>query len=141
MPAKLQHLIWRQLQHILKPLPNPLQPLAGLLLISLSILALGCLSRRPRPQPHTPEGLADVDDYTHDFVVGLVFEHLADGGQHDVEPGFVVGFAVLEGVGPAAAVFVLWVFPFGADALFEEVVVGFLGEFGGGGDVVLFISH
>jgi hypothetical protein len=34
-------------------------------------------------------------------------------------------------------VLVLGVFPFGADAFLEKVVVGFEGEFGGGGDVVL----
>lgn len=36
---------------------------------------------------------------------------------------------------------VLGVFPFGADALFEEVVVGFEGQFGGGGYVVLMIKE
>lgn len=35
------------------------------------------------------------------------------------------GAFVLELVGPFAAVFVLGVFPFGAHAAFEEVVVGF----------------
>jgi hypothetical protein len=34
-------------------------------------------------------------------------------------------------------VLVLRVFPFGPDALLEEVVVGLLGEVGAGGDVVL----
>ena len=32
---------------------------------------------------------------------------------------------------------VLWILPFWTDGCFEEVVVGLLGEFGGGGDVVL----
>lgn len=36
--------------------------------------------------------------------------------------------------------FVLLVFPFRADAFFEEVVVGFEAEFGGGSDVVLEIT-
>lgn len=44
---------------------------------------------------------------------------------------------VAEGVGPFAAVLVLGIFPLGADALFEEVVVGLEAKFGGGGDVVL----
>ena len=47
------------------------------------------------------------------------------------------GRFALEAVGPFAAVFVLGVFPFGADAFLEEVVIGFEGEFGDGGDVVL----
>jgi hypothetical protein len=34
-------------------------------------------------------------------------------------------------------VLVLRIFPFGTDAAFEEVVVGFLGELRGRGDVVL----
>jgi len=46
------------------------------------------------------------------------------------------GFA-FEAVGPFAPVFVLGVFPFGADAFLEEVVVGLEGEFGDGSDVVL----
>lgn len=33
--------------------------------------------------------------------------------------------------------FVLGVFPFGANAFFKEVVVGFKGEFQDGGDIVL----
>ena len=56
-----------------------------------------------------------------------------------MEPELVDGgrALVFELVGPLTAVFILRVFPFGADALFEEVVVGFEGEFGGGGYVVL----
>ena len=38
---------------------------------------------------------------------------------------------------PFAAVLVLWIFPFRLDAGFEEVVIGFEGEFGGRTDVVL----
>lgn len=56
-----------------------------------------------------------------------------------MQPEFVDrgGSLVFELVGPFAAVFVLRVFPFGADAAFEEVIVRFQGEFGGWGDVVL----
>ena len=118
---------------------HALQPLAWLLLVRarLGVLALWRLPSCSRPQPDTPEGFADVDDDAHDLVVALVLQHLADGCEHDVEPGVVVGLAALEGVGPAAAVLVLRILPFGTDAFFEEVVVGLLGEFGGGGDVVL----
>ena len=44
---------------------------------------------------------------------------------------------LLELVGPLAAVLVLLILPFWSDAFFEEVVVGFEGEFGGGSNVVL----
>ena len=38
--------------------------------------------------------------------------------------------------------FVLWVFPLGADALFEKVVIGFELQLGDGRDIVLYsISH
>jgi hypothetical protein len=56
-----------------------------------------------------------------------------------VEPQLVDGdeFLLLELVGPLSTVLILLVFPFGADAFFEEVVIGFESEFGGGSDVVL----
>lgn len=56
-----------------------------------------------------------------------------------MKPEFVNGGGALvfELVGPFPTVFVLGVFPLGADAFLEEVVVGFESEFGDGGDVVL----
>lgn len=56
-----------------------------------------------------------------------------------MQPEFVDGDGALlfELVGPFAAVLVLRVFPFGADTAFEEVVVGFKGEFRGRSYVVL----
>lgn len=56
-----------------------------------------------------------------------------------MQPQFVDVDALLvfELVGPLAAVLVLVVFPFRPDAALEEVVVGFQGELGAGGDVVL----
>lgn len=47
------------------------------------------------------------------------------------------GTLVFELVRPFAAVLVLGIFPFGADALFEKMVIGFEGQFGGRSDVVL----
>lgn len=47
------------------------------------------------------------------------------------------GFLVFELVCPFAAMFVLRVFPFRANAFLEEVVVGFESEFRDGRDVVL----
>jgi len=59
-----------------------------------------------------------------------------------VQPEFVDGDGALlfEAVGPFAAVLVLRVFPFGSYAFFEEVVVGFQGQFGGWSDVVLVVG-
>ena len=129
----------RKSENLLEPLADLLQPLLALLWVSAlnGGLALGLLASGAGPETDTPEGLADVDDHTHDLVVLLVLEGLTDGGEHDVEPGLVVGLAVLEGVGPTATVLVLGVLPLGADAALEEVVVGLLGELGGRGDVVL----
>lgn len=44
---------------------------------------------------------------------------------------------VPELIGPLAAVLVLRVFPLGTDPFLEEMVIGFQGELGGRGDVVL----
>ena len=124
---------------VLEPLADLFQPLLALKRVSAlnGGLALGLLASGAGPQTDTPESLADVDDNTHDLVVLLVLKGLADGSEHDVEPSLVVGLAVLEGVGPTATVLVLGVFPLGAHAALEEVVIGLLGELGSRGDVVL----
>ena len=124
---------------VLEPLADLFQPLLALKRVSAlnGGLALGLLASGAGPQTDTPESLADVDDNTHDLVVLLVLKGLADGSEHDVEPSLVVGLAVLEGVGPTATVLVLGVFPLGAHAALEEVVVGLLRKFRSGGDVVL----
>lgn len=81
------------------------------------------LASAASPQTDTVEGLADVDNDTHDFVVGVVLELLTNGSKEDVQPDVIVGLALLESVCPAATVLVLGVFPLGADAALEEVVV------------------
>jgi hypothetical protein len=128
-----------QSEDLLELLADLLQPLLALHGVSAldGSLALGLLAGSAGPETDTPESLADVDDHTHDLVVLLVLKSLADGGEHDVEPSLVVGLAVLESVGPTATVLVLGVFPLGADAALEEVVVGLLRELGRRGDVVL----
>lgn len=139
MPTELNHFAAWQREHLLELLPDSLQPLARLFLVCtrVRVLAFWLLAGRPCPQSDTPEGLANVDDDAHDLVIVLVLQHLADGCENDVEPGVIVRLATLESVGPAAAVLVLQILPFRANAFFEEMVVGLLGEFGGGGDVVL----
>jgi len=146
MPRKLHHLALLQPQHILKLPPQTQQHLLALLCspplppghIPIPA-AWHALPHRLGPQPDSIEAFADIDNDTHDFAVVVIFERLADGAEHDIKPEFVDGGGALvfELVGPFAAVLVLGVFPFGADAFLEKVVVGFEGEFGGGGDVVL----
>jgi hypothetical protein len=91
------------------------------------------------PQPNSVEALSHIDHDTHDLIVSLVLESLADGGQLSMKPQFVNvdGFLVLESIRPLPAVFVLDVFPFGSHASLEKMVIGFDGEIGCGGDVVL----
>ena len=139
MTRELDLLGGGQSENLLEFLADLLQPLLALLGVSTlnGGLALGLLTSGAGPETDTPEGLADVDDHTHDLVVLLVLESLTNGGEHNVEPGLVVGLAVLEGVGPTATVLVLRVLPLWADTALEEVVVGLLGEFGSRGDVVL----
>lgn len=142
---KLHDLAILQHEHLLQLAPNVLQNALALLRasalaardIALSA-AVDALAHRLRPEPDAVEAAADVDHHAHDLAVAVVLERLPDRGEHDVQPEVVDGggFA-LEAVGPFAAVFVLGVFPFGADAFLEEVVVGFEGEFGDGRDVVL----
>ena len=54
-----------------------------------------------------------------------------------MKPDVVVCFALFESVCPSTSVLVLGVLPLGTDAALEEMVVGFLCEFGGRSDVVL----
>ena len=56
-------------------------------------------------------------------IVAVVLELLAYGSQQNMKPGLVVRLALLESVGPAAAMLVLWVLPFRAHSRFEEVLV------------------
>lgn len=145
MSRKLHNLTILQHQHLLQLAPNLLQNALALLRasslaardIALSP-AIHALAHRLRPEADAVEAAADIDHHAHDLAVALVLERLPDGGEHDVQPEVVDGggFA-FEAVGPFAAVLVLGVFPFGADAFLEEVVVGLKGEFGDGGDVVL----
>lgn len=143
--CKLHNLAILQHEHLLQFTPNVLQNALALLRASslpardipLSA-AVHALAHRLGPEPDAVEAAADVDHHAHDLAVAVVLERLPNRGEQDVQPEVVDrgGFA-FEAVGPFAAVFVLGVFPFGADAFLEEVVVGFEGEFGDGGDVIL----
>jgi hypothetical protein len=115
---------------------DSLRLLRGALRLS-SLGGVGLCAGAAGPETNTVEGLTNVDDNTHDLVVVVILELLANGAEQDVQPDFVVGLALLEGVGPATTVLVLRVFPLRADTVLEEVVVGLGGELRGGGDVVL----
>ena len=92
MPTELHRLILCQLHCLLEPLSNLHQRLFS------STISTFILSHCPRPKPDPEKGLPDVDDYTHDFVVTVLFEGFADGGQLSMKPQFidVDSFLVLE---------------------------------------------
>ena len=144
MARKLNDIRLLQTQDLLETTSDILQYLFTLCSgASLSALVAGqTLADGTSPETDTIEPLANINHDTHNLVVVVVFERFANGGELGVQPELVNGDGtlVLEGVGPFTAVFVLLVFPFGADAFFEEVVVGFEAEFGGGSDVVLQIK-
>jgi hypothetical protein len=137
---ELDGVIILELERLLEPLSDLEQDLLALLLgPALASLAGDGAANSACPQTDTVEASPNVDNDTHDLVVILVFEVLADGSEHDVEPERidVDDLLVLELEGPFAAVLVLRVFPLGSYALLEEVVVGLERELGCGGDVVL----
>jgi len=136
---ELDNLIWVELQQVLEPLPDLLQDVLGLVRASL-IARSRLVARGASPETDTVKGLTGVDNDTHDFVVAFVLELFTDGGKENVHPDLVVGFALLESVGPATTVLVLWIFPFWTDACLEEVVVGFWSELRSRSDVVLRLS-
>jgi hypothetical protein len=131
--TELQFLLWWQLQHFLQVLPDLHEHILRLALPALALANRSC------PETYAVEALAHIDHYTHDLVVTIIFECLTDGCELCVEPERVDvdGLLVAPAVGPFSAVLVLCILPFRADALLEEVVVGFLSEVGAGGDVVL----
>jgi hypothetical protein len=97
------------------------------------------LADRARPETDTVEAPPNVHDHTHDLVVVLVLEVLANRREHDVQPQCidVDSLLVLELEGPLAAVLVLRVLPLRPHALLEQVVVGLERQIGSRGDVVL----
>lgn len=124
MTAELELLRSGQLQDVLEAFSDAFKALAVLQRVTRLVLAaLGWLACGSSPETNTPEGLANVDNHAHDLVVALILEHLADGSEHDVQPGLVVRLAALKGVCPTSTVLVLLILPLGTYALLEEMVV------------------
>jgi hypothetical protein len=144
--GELDLLAGRQLQNLLEPPADRQEDTPALLgsaalsTSDITISSVGnMLSYGASPHTDTIKRLTDVDDNAHDLPVVLVLEGLANSGHHDLEPETVdLDVAlVLVLVRPLAAVLVLGVFPLGPDAGLEKVIVGLLGQFGDGGDIVL----
>jgi hypothetical protein len=130
---KLEELRRLELENLLEATSNRKEDLTALFrratlsTSNISIPTAGnALADCPSPNTNSEEGLADVDDNTHNLTILLVLQSLADSGKHSVEPKLIDVDAalVLEAVGPLATVLVLGILPLGAYALLEEVVVG-----------------
>ena len=136
---ELHHVRLVQSENVLESPADRLQDILALRRCAGVLIAWDALAHSACPQAHTVEALAHVHHNTHDFVVIVGLECLADGGELCVQPEVVDrdGALVLELVRPLAAVLVLRVLPLRSYALLEEVVVGLEAQFGGGRDVVL----
>jgi hypothetical protein len=107
---ELDPLVLLELQRLLEPLANLDEALLALLgSTGLALVTLDRTSNGSCPKTDTVETAPHVDDHTHDLVVLLILEVLADGCEHDVEPESinVDGLLVLELERPLAAVLVL----------------------------------
>jgi hypothetical protein len=143
---ELNRLSRRELEHLLELAANVHEHFLALLhrssLATCNIAvtaAWDALADCAGPDTDTVEALSDIDYDAHELAIIFLLECLADSSQHNVEPELVDGYValLLELVGPLAAVLVLDILPFGADAFLEEVVIGLEGQFGGGSNVVL----
>lgn len=145
----LDRLVGGKLEDLLEALADVHQDILTLLhrsALAASNIAVApvrdALTNSAGPDTDTEEGLAHVDDNTHDFAILLLLKRLANGGQHGVQPDVVdVAVAlVLEAVGPLATMLVLGVLPLGAHTLLEEMVIGLEGQIADGGNVVLRVA-
>ena len=148
MAGEFAHVAISKLHYFLEPLANPHQYLFALFRAStFSPSARTLASSRdalaycPRPQPDSVEGFPHVDHYAHHLAVVVVFKHLSDRSEHDMQPQLVddrlCRLSVLECVCPFASMLVLLVFPFGSYPRLEEMVVGFDGQIRHGRDIVV----
>lgn len=78
-------------EYVLEPTTDRLQYLLTLGGCASSLVTGDALSNGASPQTDTVEALAHVHDHTHDLVVAVVLEGLADGGKLGVQPEVVDG--------------------------------------------------
>lgn len=101
MTHELNRLLVCDLQNSLEALADLHEDGLRLLRSALGLALLGGVglgAGAASPEANTVEGLTDVDDDTHDLVVVVILKLLTDGSEQNVEPDFVVGLALLEGV-------------------------------------------
>lgn len=131
--AELDHLVPFDLQNLLEPGSNPIKNTlalfraASLTASDIAVSAVrNALADSLRPDADTIEALANIDHNPHHLAVALIFEGLADSGEHDVQPKLVNRDATLflERIRPFASMFVLGIFPFRPYAFLEKMVVG-----------------
>lgn len=136
---ELHHIRLLQPEYVLEPPANSLKNVLALRGCASALVTGDALAHGACPQTDTVEAFAHVHDHSHDLVVVVALEGLADSGQLCVQPEVVNRdrALVLELVGPLATVLVLRVLPFRSYALLEEMVVGLEAKFGGRSDVVL----
>lgn len=137
---ELNNLVVLELQRLLEAPANLEKNLLALLLgPSLASVTGDGTADGTCPKTNTVEASPHVDHNTHDLVVVLILQVLANGCQHNMKPERidVDSFFVLELKCPLTTMLVLGVFPFGTDALLEEMVVGLERKIGRWGDVVL----
>lgn len=120
--GELDRVVVLELKALLEPLADLQESLLALLLRpALALLARDSAANGAGPEADTVEASPNVDDNTHDLIVLLVFEVLANGSKHDVQPQSVNvdSLLLLELESPLATVLVLGVFPLRTDALLE----------------------
>lgn len=137
--GKFHNIGFLETEDILETTTDGLQDILALGRGTSGLVSRNTLANSPCPQTNTVEALADVHNNTHDLVVIIILESLANRSQLSVQPQVVdrYGALVLERVRPLATVLVLGIFPLWPDALLEKVVVCLEAQFGGRCDVVL----
>ena len=139
VPGEFHNVGFLETEDILESTTDGLQDILALGGVTGGLVSRDALANSPCPQTDTVESLTDVHDNTHDLVVIIILEGLANRSQLSVQPQIVdrYGALVLKRVRPLATVLVVGVFPLWPDALLEKVVVCLEAQFGGRCDVVL----
>lgn len=81
MSRELDHIRLLETENLLEPTPDCLEDILALRGCAGALVALDALADGAGPQADSVEALAHVDHHAHDFVVGVLLEGLADGGE------------------------------------------------------------